>query len=246
MYALGLPGTGKHGWYPRTVNPDPRPSPFDAVVFDLDGVIVDTEIWWDDERARFAHAHRRDWTFEDRRAVMGANSATWSRIMRDRLRLDLATEAIERAVVDAMVERYRRLGAPNIDGAAETVARIAERLPVAVASSAHPRVIAAALEATGLANVFRAVVSADELPAGKPAPDVYLEAARRLGVDPRRSLAVEDSLNGVRAARAAGMTVVLVPNASVPPAPGASDLADATLSSLADLDVEAIARRGRE
>ena len=101
--------------------------------------------------------------------------------------------------------------------------------------------IEAALHAVGLTGAFGTVVSSDEVAHGKPAPDVYLEAARRLGVDPARALVIEDSLNGVLAARAAGMTVVLVPNASVPPAPGAREAADLVLSSLDSLDPEAVA-----
>jgi HAD superfamily hydrolase (TIGR01509 family) len=209
---------------------------FDAVVFDLDGVIVDSEIWWDDARRDFASARGRTWTEEDRVAVMGANSRQWSLTMRRRLGIDDDEEAIERAIVDAVVDRYRREGAPRIEGAVEAVGRIAARWPSAVASSAHREVIEAALESTGLAAVFRVVVSSDEVAHGKPEPDVYLEAARRLGVPPGRCLVVEDSYNGVRAGRAAGMTVVLVPNRTIPPAPGTRELADAIIDRLADLD----------
>jgi HAD superfamily hydrolase (TIGR01509 family) len=206
---------------------------FDAVIFDLDGVIVDTEIWWDEVRAEYAHGHGRDWTEEDRHAVMGANSPTWSRIMAQRLDLALPPKVIESAIVAAMVARYQQRGAPAIPGAVDAVRRVALQRPVAVASSAHPDVIAAALEGTGLASVFSAVVSSDEVALGKPDPAVYLEAARRLGVEPARCLVVEDSLNGLRAGRAAGMTVALVPNRSIPPAPGASEIADLVLPGLA-------------
>jgi HAD superfamily hydrolase (TIGR01509 family) len=208
----------------------------DGVIFDLDGVLVDSEIWWDEVRAAFARRLGRTWTAADQAAVMGANSAAWARTMRLRLDLDMTDDEIERAIVDGVVERYRLEGAPLIDGAVEAVRRIASEWPVAVASSAHREVIAAALEATGLSGTFEVVVSSDEVAQGKPAPDVYLEAARRLGVDPATCLVVEDSSNGVRAARAAGMTVVLVPNRSVPPAPGTADLADIVLERLADLD----------
>jgi HAD superfamily hydrolase (TIGR01509 family) len=167
---------------------------------------------------------------------MGANSAAWSRTMRDRLDLDLEPATIEQAIVDGVIERYRREGAPRIDGAVEAVRRIAADRPVAVASSAHPAVIDAALEATGLRSVFAVVVSSDSVEHGKPAPDVYLAAAEALGVAPERCLVVEDSFNGVRAARAAGMTVVLVPNRSIPPAPGTAELADVVLERLADLE----------
>ena len=211
-----------------------------CVIFDLDGVLVDSEIWWDEVRADFAADHGRSWTVADRAAVMGANSAAWARIMRERLHLDLSDTEIERAIVDGVVQRYRAEGAPRIDGAVEAVRRIAADRPVAVASSAHREVIDAALEATGLTGTFQVVVSSDEVAHGKPAPDVYLEAARRLGCDPAGCLVVEDSMNGVLAAKAAGMTVVLVPNHSVPPAAGTADLADLVLERLADLDPSAV------
>src|SRR5207244_8096612 len=105
-----------------------------------------------------------------------------------------------------------------------------------LASSSHRRVIAASIEAAGLADVFRVVISSDEVAHGKPEPDVFLEAARRLGVDPATTLVVEDSLNGLKAARSAGMATVLVPNRSVPPAPGAEAVADVVLEDIGDLD----------
>jgi HAD superfamily hydrolase (TIGR01509 family) len=204
-------------------------------------VLVDSEIWWDEVRQAFAAEHGRTWDQADRAAVMGANSRAWARIMRDRLDLDVPAAEIEREIVDGVVERYRANGAPLIDGAVDAVRRIAATRPVAVASSAHRSVIDVALETTGLGDAFEVVVSSDEVEHGKPAPDVYLETARRLGRTPASCLVVEDSLNGVKAAKAAGMMVVLVPNASVPPAPGADELADLVLPRLADLDPGAFA-----
>lgn len=208
---------------------------FDAVVFDLDGVLVDSEVWWNDVRIDFARRHDRRWTEDDQHAVMGANSRQWSATMRDRLGLDLTPEEIEREVVDAVVARYAAEGAPLIAGAVEVVHRVARDLPIAVASSAHRDVIDAALRAIGLADAFTAIVSSDDVRHGKPEPDVYLEAARRLGAAPERCLVVEDSRNGVLAARAAGMTVILVPNAAVPPAPGTREAADHVADSIAGI-----------
>jgi HAD superfamily hydrolase (TIGR01509 family) len=173
---------------------------------------------------------------------MGSNSRQWSETMRRRLALDLPAAEIEKAIVDAMVERYEAEGAPAIDGAVETVRRLAARWPLALASSSHRRVIDAALSDTGLDDAFRVVISSDEVEHGKPAPDVFVEAARRLGVDPSDVLVVEDSLNGLKAAGRAGMTAVLVPNRSIPPAPGAEAEADVVLDRIADLDPEAIVR----
>jgi HAD superfamily hydrolase (TIGR01509 family) len=173
---------------------------------------------------------------------MGANSRQWSETMRRRLGLDMTAEVIERAIVDAMVGRYRREGAPAIDGAVEAVRRLSAEWPLALASSSHRRVIDAALDGTGLRDAFRAVVSSDEVEHGKPAPDVFLETALRLGVGPSDVLIVEDSLNGLKAGRAAGMTTVLVPNRSIPPAPGSEAFADVVIGSLAELDPAAIER----
>jgi HAD superfamily hydrolase (TIGR01509 family) len=217
---------------------------FEAVIFDMDGVLVDSEIWWDDVRREWAAAHTRTWTTADRAAVMGANSEAWARIMRDRLGLpDIPTAEVVRDVVDGVVQRFATRGVPVIDGAVATVRRLETEFTLAVASSAHIDVIDAALAATGLRGAFRAIVSSDEVAHGKPAPDVYLEAARRIGVRPAACLVVEDSLNGVRSGRAAGMTVVLVPNAAVPPLPEAFELADLVLQRLADLDLRTIGRR---
>lgn len=201
-------------------------------MFDLDGVLVDSEVWWNDARIDFARRHGRGWTEADQHAVMGANSRQWSATMRERLGLDLANEDIEREIVGAVVARYAAEGPPLIAGAVEVVRRIARNLPIAVASSAHRDVIDAALAALGLGDAFAVVVSSDDVSHGKPEPDVYLEAARRLRVPPERCLVVEDSRNGVLAARAAGMSVVLVPNAAVPPAPGTREAADHVAASI--------------
>ena len=213
----------------------------DAVLFDLDGVLVDTEPWWDEVRIAFAAERGRAWGPDDQRAVMGANSPGWARIMRERLDLrDMDEDEIQSAIVDGVLACYRDREPPRVPGAPEALRRIAGTLPVAIASSSHPAVIRAAVDALGMREVLGAVVSSDEVEHGKPAPDVYLLAAGRLGVTPARGLVVEDSLNGVRAGRAAGMTVVLVPNASVPPDAAALELADLVVVRLADLDPDAI------
>lgn len=218
--------------------------PFEAVIFDMDGVLVDSEIVWDEVRRDWAAARGRTWTTDDRAAVMGANSEAWARIMRDRLDLRHVPAAeVIRDIVDGVVRRFAAEGVPVIDGAIETVRRLEAEYALAVASSAHVDVINAALAATGLRDAFRAIASSDEVAHGKPAPDVYLEAARRIGVSPVACLVVEDSLNGVRSGRAAGMTVVLIPNAAVPPLPEAFKVADVVLGRLADLDPGALLAR---
>jgi beta-phosphoglucomutase-like phosphatase (HAD superfamily) len=215
--------------------------PYDAVLFDMDGVLVDSEPWWNEVRVAFAGAHGRPWTHEDQALCMGGNSREWAEVMQARLSLpDLSVEQILRAVVDGVVGMYRTHPAPIIDDAPAHVRRIAEGLPVAIASSSHHDVIDAAVAALGLRADMGAIVSSDEVPMGKPAPDVYLLAASRLGVAPQRCLVVEDSINGVRAGKAAGMTVVLVPNASVPPPDDAHAIADHVVASLAELTPESL------
>lgn len=219
-----------------------RPHVFDAVLFDMDGVLMDSEHRWNEVRAAFAAVHGRTWGTADQAAVMGGNSRQWSVIMRDRLGLDgVDPEWIRDEVVRGVVARFHAGEVEVIPGAPEAVRRIAAVWPVAIASSAHADVIAAAIDALGLHGVFGAIASSDEVEHGKPAPDVYLLAAARLGVEPARCLVVEDSTNGVLAGKAAGATVVLVPNAAVPPAPGTAALADLVLDRLADLHPEAIA-----
>lgn len=211
-----------------------------AVIFDLDGVLVDSEGWWNEVRIAFARRHDRPWTHDDQQAVMGGNSREWAATMRDRLQLEqLTSDQIEAEVVDGVVSLYATRPSPVIDDAPTHVRRIGATRPVAIASSSHPRVIAAAVARLGIADVMGAIVSSDEVAHGKPAPDVYTAAAGRLGIAPERCLVVEDSLNGVLAGRAAGMTVVLVPNATVPPAGNARELADRVIPSLAELEPDA-------
>lgn len=214
---------------------------FDAVLFDMDGVLVDSEPWWNDVRIAFATDLGLQWTHEDQAACMGGNSREWAGIMQDRLGLaGMDVGAIQDAVVAGVVGCYRANPAPIIGDAPAQVRRIAASRPVAIASSSHRDVINAAMDALGLGDVLGAIVSSDEVLLGKPEPHVYLLAASRLGVTPDRCLVVEDSLNGVRAGKAAGMTVALVPNASVPPGGNARELADTIVPSLAELDPDAL------
>ena len=216
-----------------------------AVIFDLDGVLLDSEVWWDEARRDLVAAHGRTWTAADQRAVMGANSAAWARTMVARHGLGGDVEHVLREVVTRVVARYRREGPPLIPGVAEAVSRLAARYPLAIASSSHQEVIGAALDTSDLGRFFSVVASSDEVARGKPAPDVFLLAADRLGAPPGRTVVVEDSLNGVVAAKAAGMAVVLVPNASVPPQPEATDEADVVLSTVAAIDPEVVLAAAR-
>ena len=212
----------------------------EAVVFDLDGVLVRTEEIWDEVREALARERGGRYDAEAQRAMMGMSSIEWSRYMHEELGVPDEPAAINAEVVRRMQERYReRL--PLIDGAREAVERISARWPLAVASSSNRPLIDAVLELAGLTRFFRATVSSEEVERGKPAPDVYLEAARRLGVLPSRCAAIEDSHSGIRSAKTAGMRVVAIPNPSFPPDPDALAEADVVLDSLAELTPAALA-----
>lgn len=206
----------------------------EAVVFDLDGVLLDTEEVWDEVREGLARERGGRYGERDQHAMMGMSSGEWSRYMHDELGLPEPPEEINAEVVRRLLARYReRL--PLIPGAVEAVERLAARWPLAVASSSNRELIEEFFDGSGLRTRFRAWVSSEEVPRGKPAPDVFLEAARRLGVPPQRCAAIEDSANGLRAARAAAMRVVAVPNAHYPPPPEVLALADAVVGSPAEL-----------
>jgi HAD superfamily hydrolase (TIGR01509 family) len=208
----------------------------DAVVFDLDGLLIDSEQVWDDVREALARERGGRWSERAQRDMMGMSSPEWSRYMHETIGLRESPEEINRIVVERMVERYAD-GPPWIDGALDVVRRTAELHTLGLASSSNRELIDLALEAGGIAPLFRATVSSEEVARGKPAPDVYLEAARRLGVPPETCVAIEDSHNGIRAAKAAGMTCVAIPNPLFPPGDAVAE-ADVVLVALAGLTPE--------
>jgi len=206
----------------------------EAVVFDLDGVLLDSEQVWDEVREELVKERGGRWHEQVQTEMMGMSSVEWSRYMHDELDLPEPPEEISAEVVQRLDEVYRKR-LPLIDGAREAVERLAARWPLGLASSSNREVIDLVLDLSGLARFFRVTVSSEEVPRGKPAPDVYLEAARGLGVPPERCAAVEDSHNGIRSAKAAGMRVIAIPNQHYPPGEEALALADVTLGSLAEL-----------
>jgi len=204
-----------------------------AVVFDLDGVLIDSEQVWDDIREALAHERGGRWHEGAQRDMMGMSSPEWSRYMHERIGLAEPPEEINRIVVERMLERYAE-GPPWLPGAIDAVRRLAADFVLGLASSSNRELIDRVLEAGGIAACFRATASSEEVAAGKPAPDVYLEVARRLGVDPHECTAIEDSHNGIRSAKAAGMRCVAIPNAHFPPGEATAE-ADAVVASLAEL-----------
>jgi HAD superfamily hydrolase (TIGR01509 family) len=211
----------------------------DAVVFDLDGVILQTEEVWDEVRGRYVVERGGRYGEEAQRAMMGMSAPEWSRYLAEEHGVPGTPEEISADIVGLMEARYRQQ-LPLMPGAREAVERLAARWPLGLASSSNRPLIDAALELSGLDRLFAATVSSEEVPRGKPAPDVYLEAARRLGVAPERCAAVEDSHSGIRSAGAAAMRVIAIPNPSFPPDPEALALADVVLSSIDGLDTDTV------
>jgi HAD superfamily hydrolase (TIGR01509 family) len=209
-----------------------------VVVFDLDGVLVDSEQVWDAVREELAHERGGDWHPGAQRDMMGMSSPEWSRYMHDRIGLTEPPGEINRVVVERMLERYHA-GPPWIPGALDAVHRMAGRFTLGLASSSNRELIDAVLTAGGIGGLFGATVSSEEVARGKPSPDVYLEAARRIGADPADCVAVEDSHNGIRSAKAAGMTCIAIPNAHFPPGDAVEE-ADLVLGSIGELTPAAV------
>jgi HAD superfamily hydrolase (TIGR01509 family) len=211
----------------------------DAVVFDLDGVLIESEQLWDEARRELVSEHGGRWDDEATSAMQGMSSPEWAAYLHDRLGVPLPADRIVDLVLEKLFARYEK-GLPLLPGALDAVRRMASRWTLGLASSSNRVVIERVLDLSGLRSEFAATVSSEEVAAGKPAPDVYLAAAQLLGCSPVACLAVEDSANGIRAAAAAGLRVIAVPNRAYPPSPDALALAAVQLDGLDSLTVAAV------
>jgi HAD superfamily hydrolase (TIGR01509 family) len=210
-----------------------------AVVFDLDGVLIQSEEVWDEVREAYVRERGGRYDDEIQRAMMGMSSTEWSRYLHETAGVPGTPEEINAEVVRRMLRAYEAQ-LPLIEGAVDAVRRLQRSFTLGVASSSNRQLIDAVLDAAGIGDAFTATVSSEEVAHGKPEPDVYLEAARRLAIEPRDCAAVEDSHGGIRSAKAAGMRVVAIPNPTYPPDDEALALADVTLRSLDDLTAERV------
>jgi HAD superfamily hydrolase (TIGR01509 family) len=204
------------------------------VVFDLDGVLIDSERIWEAARRSLVIEHGLPYPPDATRAVMGMSAPEWAHYLAATLHVPLPEPEINAVVVASVASAYRT-SLPLFPGARECVRALAARYPLGLASSSNRSLIELALESAGLSACFKIVVSAEEVPRGKPAPDVYLRAAELLAVEPAACVAIEDSSNGLRSARAAGMRVIAIPNREFPPVADALALSDATVVSLIEL-----------
>jgi HAD superfamily hydrolase (TIGR01509 family) len=213
----------------------------EAVVFDLDGVLVQSEELWDAARRELAQEHGIEWPDDATDAMMGMSSREWSKYVHEEIGVPDPPEEINRKVLEWVEERYRT-DLPWIPGAQEAVRRLGARFPLGLATSSNREIIDLVVEVGGFEELFEVTVSSEEVERGKPAPDVYLEVTNRMGVDPTRSVAIEDSTNGLLAAAAAGMRVIAIPNDAHPPAEKGLDAADLVLDSIEDLEPGVVER----
>jgi HAD superfamily hydrolase (TIGR01509 family) len=211
----------------------------EAVVFDMDGVLVDSEEIWDEARRKLALERGLAWPASAQRDMMGMSSLEWSRYMHERVGLAEAPEEISTEVVSRLEDLYWQ-HLPLMEGAVQAVERMAKRFRLGLASSSNRPIIELVLELAAVADYFEVTVSSEEVEHGKPAPDVYLEALKRMNVAPSRAAAIEDSTNGLLSASAAGVLVVAVPNPAFPPRADALAAADLVIDSLSELTPELV------
>jgi HAD superfamily hydrolase (TIGR01509 family) len=206
----------------------------EAVILDLDGVLIDSEQLWDQAREELVRDTGGRWRPDATQAMLGMSSHEWAAYLRDQLGVPLSPAEINERVVARLLDHYRTQ-LPLLPGAVEAVQRLAERWPLGLASSSNRPVIDVVLDRADLTRLFQVTVSSEEVGRGKPAPDVYLEAAARLGCRPDVCAVIEDSANGVRAGVAAGMTVVAIPNPHFPPPDDVLALARIVLPDIGQL-----------
>jgi HAD superfamily hydrolase (TIGR01509 family) len=211
----------------------------EAVIFDMDGLLVDSEPVWDKARKGMAEEVGKDWNKADHQAVMGVSTQAWADYMINRLELSLSPQEVQDQIIARMIALYQT-GIPYFPGAVEAVQLAAQHYPTALASGSHRALIDTVAADAALRDKFQVILSADEVGAGKPAPDVYLETAKRLGVKPEHCVCLEDSGNGISAGHRAGMKVIAVPDPRFPPAPEKLNLADLILPSLTGFSLELI------
>lgn len=215
--------------------------PIEAIIYDMDGVLVDSEVYWDKSRIEFARDRGKVWTDEFQRLAMGRSTVGWATVMQDKLALDETIDEIIAEMKARVIAHYEER-MPTRPGALESVARMNEHFRVGLASGSPTDIIKAVLSITGLDQIFEVTIYGDEVPRGKPAPDIYLEALQALKVAPGNSLGIEDSANGLRSLKAAGMAAVAAPSPEYPLPDDILALADAHITSMEDFTVALVRR----
>jgi mannitol-1-/sugar-/sorbitol-6-/2-deoxyglucose-6-phosphatase len=211
--------------------------PIEAIIFDMDGVLVDSEPYWQLSREEFARDLGKVWPSTYQHLTMGRSTVEWARIMQERLEIDTPLDEISADIKRRVIAHYEQ-ELPTRPGALEAVQLAAAHFRVGLASGSPTEIIQRVMSLTGLDRVFEVIVYGDDVPNGKPAPDIYLEALKRLGVSPERAVGIEDSGNGIRSLKAAGMRVIAAPCPGSEPSDDALALADRVIDSMELFSVE--------
>ena len=212
----------------------------EAVVFDLDGVLVDSEPVWEQVRRQVVAENGGHWAADAQQRLMGMSTGQWARYLSEDLGVGMPPETVATMVIERMAARYNDQ-LPLMPGAVEAVRRLAARWPLGLASSSPPSLIETVLDAASLRSSFATAMSTEQVARGKPAPDIYLAVTRELGHHPERCAAVEDSTNGLRSAAVAGLRVIAIPHPKYPPDPGTLQKAGIVLTSLQELTPSIVA-----
>ncbi len=213
--------------------------PIEAIIFDMDGVLVDSEVYWDKSRVEYARDRDKVWTDVFQRLAMGRSTVGWARVMQEKLTLDESIDDIIAEMKARVIAHYEER-MPTRPGALESVRHMKQHFRVGLASGSPTEIIKAVLRITELDQLFEVMIYGDDVPRGKPAPDIYLEALKALGVAPAVSLGIEDSANGLRSLKAAGMVAVAAPSPDYPLPDDALSLADEHIATLEDFTVELV------
>lgn len=213
----------------------------EAVIFDMDGVLVDSEVYWSQSRIEFAQDRGKQWTDADQRLAMGRSTVGWAKVMQERLSLDMTVDAIIAEMKQRVIAHYEER-MPTRPGALQAVELAAAHYRCGLASGSPTEIIKEVLRLTGLDQIFEVMIYGDSIPHGKPAPDIYLEAMRQLGVTPDVSVGIEDSANGIRALKAAGMYAIAAPSPAFPLPEDILALCDAKIDDLTEFSVDLIQR----
>jgi mannitol-1-/sugar-/sorbitol-6-/2-deoxyglucose-6-phosphatase len=220
-------------------------SPIQAVVFDMDGILIDSEVLWRQTREEFAADHGMTWSAEDQESTMGCNTRMWSRIMVERLdlraKLGMDDAAIARDIKGRLLAKYRQ-HLPEREGAIEAVRLAATKYKVALASGSPNELAEHVMKATGLDKIFLATTYGDDVAHGKPAPDIYLDVLRKIGVRPEDAVGIEDSGNGIRSLRAAGMGIIAAPGPEFPLSADTLALADVRIVEMTEFSLALVER----
>ncbi len=213
--------------------------PIEAIIFDMDGVLVDSEVYWDKSRVEFAKDRGKTWTDEFQRLAMGRSTVAWAQVMQEKLQLDETIDEIIAEMKARVIAHYEKR-MPTRPGAIESVQHMKQHYRVGLASGSPTEIIKAVMRITGLDQVFEVMVYGDGIARGKPAPDIYLEAMAQLGVTAPVTVGIEDSANGLRSLKAAGILAVAAPSPDYPLPADILALGDAHISMLADFNIDLI------